>query len=81
MFKSKHWLLKPALAKPLFDSLYNDIKKQLGSTKRGEFGADMKVVATGGLAQIFAGATGSIHEIDLDLTTRGLVQIFRRNTA
>ena len=35
--------LKPALAKPLFDSLYNDIKKQLGSTKRGEFGADMKV--------------------------------------
>jgi type III pantothenate kinase len=46
-----------------------------------EFGADMKVVATGGLAQIFADATGSIHEIDLDLTTRGLVQIFRRNTA
>ena len=35
--------LKPSLAKPLFDSLYNDIKKQLGSTKRGEFGADMKV--------------------------------------
>ena len=35
--------LKPVLAKPLFDSLYNDIKKQLGSTKRGEFGADMKV--------------------------------------
>ena len=35
--------LKPALAKPLFDSLYNEIKKQLGSTKRGEFGADMKV--------------------------------------
>ena len=35
--------LKPALAKPIFDSLYTDIKKQLGSTKRGEFGADMKV--------------------------------------
>ncbi|MBC8464219.1 MAG: D-tyrosyl-tRNA(Tyr) deacylase [Bacteroidetes bacterium] len=35
--------LKPALAKPLFDSLYSEIKKQLGSTKRGEFGADMKV--------------------------------------
>ena len=35
--------LKPVLAKPLFDSLYSDIKKQLGSTKRGEFGADMKV--------------------------------------
>jgi D-tyrosyl-tRNA(Tyr) deacylase len=35
--------LRPALAKPLFDSLYSEIKKQLGSTKRGEFGADMKV--------------------------------------
>ena len=41
----------------------------------------MKVVATGGLAQIFADATGSIHIIDSDLTTRGLVQIFRRNIA
>ena len=46
-----------------------------------EYGADMKVVATGGLAQIFADATGSIHVIDSDLTTRGLVQIFRRNIA
>jgi len=35
--------LKPVLAKPLFDSLYNNTKKQLDSTKRGEFGADMKV--------------------------------------
>jgi len=44
-----------------------------------EFGADMKVVATGGLAQIFADATDSIQVIDVDLTTRGLVHIFRRN--
>ena len=35
--------LKPVLAKPLFDCLYNNTKKQLDSTKRGEFGADMKV--------------------------------------
>ncbi|MFL2687575.1 MAG: type III pantothenate kinase [Alphaproteobacteria bacterium] len=44
-----------------------------------EFGAEMKVIATGGLAQIFTDATDAIQVIDMDLTTRGLVQIFWRN--
>ena len=35
--------LKPDLAKPLFDSLYNNIKEQLVSTKQGVFGAEMQV--------------------------------------
>jgi D-tyrosyl-tRNA(Tyr) deacylase len=35
--------LKPDLAKPLFDSLYNSIKAQLASTRQGKFGADMQV--------------------------------------
>jgi len=35
--------LKPDLAKPLFDSLYNNTKEQLVSTKRGVFGAEMQV--------------------------------------
>lgn len=35
--------LKPDLAKPLFDSLYNSIKAQLASTRQGRFGADMQV--------------------------------------
>jgi D-tyrosyl-tRNA(Tyr) deacylase len=35
--------LKPGLAKPLFDSLYNSIKAQLASTRQGRFGADMQV--------------------------------------
>lgn len=35
--------LKPDLAKPLFDSLYNNIKAELTSTRQGRFGADMQV--------------------------------------
>jgi type III pantothenate kinase len=46
---------------------------------RNEFGTDMKVIATGGLAPLFAEATSVIQEIDLDITMRGLVEIWRRN--
>jgi type III pantothenate kinase len=37
------------------------------------------VVATGGLASLFAGATKAIHHIDPDLTLRGLVRIHGLN--
>ena len=37
-----------------------------------EFGDKPKVIATGGLAPLFAEATNVIEAIDLDLTTRGL---------
>lgn len=37
------------------------------------------VVATGGLAPLFAGATKAIHHIDPDLTLRGLVRIYGLN--
>ena len=37
-----------------------------------EFGDKPKVIATGGLAPLFAKATNVIEAIDLDLTTRGL---------
>ena len=46
---------------------------------RNEFGADMKVIATGGLASLFADGTSVIQKIDADLTMRGLVEIWRRN--
>ncbi|HEX9835990.1 MAG TPA: type III pantothenate kinase [Alphaproteobacteria bacterium] len=46
---------------------------------REEFGAEMKVIATGGLAPLFAGATQVIEHLDPDLTLRGLAQINRRN--
>ena len=45
-----------------------------------DFGAPMKVVATGGLAPLFAEGTDAIEELDLELTLRGLAEIHQRNT-
>jgi type III pantothenate kinase len=45
-----------------------------------EYGADMAVVATGGLAPLFAEGTEAIQHLDPDLTLRGLSEIHRRNT-
>lgn len=44
-----------------------------------EFGAPMKIIATGGLAGMFAKATDVIEVNDKDLTLRGLYAIFKRN--
>ncbi len=41
-----------------------------------EFGAPMTVIATGGLAELFAGATDVIEHVDRDLTMAGLVELF-----
>jgi type III pantothenate kinase len=46
---------------------------------KAEFGAPMRVVATGGLSPLFAGATESIEAIDPDLTLWGLRLIHKRN--
>ena len=46
-----------------------------------EFGAPMAVVATGGLAPLFAEATDAIQHLDTDLTLRGLAEIHRRNAS
>jgi type III pantothenate kinase len=46
-----------------------------------EFGSDLAVVATGGLAPLFMGVTPLIHHLDPDITMRGLVEIYRRNKA
>jgi len=46
---------------------------------RGEFGAHMKVVATGGLAGLFAQSMELIETADGDLTLRGLYAIHRLN--
>jgi type III pantothenate kinase len=48
---------------------------------RAEYGRPMAVVATGGLATLFARATSVIEHIDPDLTLRGLLLIHNRNTA
>ncbi len=47
---------------------------------KAEWGAPMTVVGTGGVASLFEGATNSIDRFDPDLTIRGLLEIWRRNT-
>ncbi|MEO0036315.1 type III pantothenate kinase [Phaeospirillum tilakii] len=44
-----------------------------------EYGGEMTVVATGGLAPLFADASPVIDALDADLTLRGLLEIHRRN--
>jgi type III pantothenate kinase len=46
---------------------------------KAERGQDMQVIATGGLAPLFAEATAVIDRIDGDLTLRGLRAVHRRN--
>jgi type III pantothenate kinase len=58
---------------------YIGLIEGLVSRIQGEFGHKMKVVATGGLAPLFAGATGAIERVDSDLTLTGLRLIHERN--
>jgi type III pantothenate kinase len=57
----------------LIEGLTARIEAEFGGT------AKMKVVATGGLAPLFAHGTKVVDHVDADLTLRGLVEIFRRN--
>lgn len=52
-----------------------------GLTQRmkDEFGAEMTVIATGGLSSLFAKSTDVIQYSDTDLTLRGLLAIYKRN--
>lgn len=47
---------------------------------KAEYGAPMTVVGTGGVVSLFEGATDFIDHFDPDLTIRGLLEIWRRNT-
>lgn len=47
---------------------------------KAERGEPMTVIGTGGVASLFEGATDSIDHFDPDLTIRGLLEIWRRNT-
>ncbi len=47
---------------------------------KAEYKTPMTVVATGGVASLFEGTTAAIDHFDHDLTIRGLLEIWRRNT-
>ena len=47
---------------------------------KGEWDRPMTVVGTGGVASLFHGATTSIDHFDPDLTIRGMLEIWRRNS-
>lgn len=47
---------------------------------RAERDGPMTVVATGGVASLFHGATQAIDHFDSDLTIRGMLEIWRRNS-
>jgi type III pantothenate kinase len=45
---------------------------------QSEYGQKMRVIATGGVASLFEGATDKIDFFDHDLTLRGLLEIYKR---
>lgn len=58
---------------------YVGLIEGLTSRIAAELGGKPTVIATGGLAPLFVGATPMIDHLDPDLTVRGLVSIWRRN--
>lgn len=68
----------PAMQSGIFWG-YVGLIEGLVSRIKEEFGSEMYVVATGGLAPLFADATKAINALDADLTLRGLLEIHRRN--
>lgn len=61
----------------LIEGLVARIRAELGGPSSEQ---PARVIATGGLATLFADATQAIDAIDEDLTLRGLVLLHRRNT-
>jgi type III pantothenate kinase len=56
----------------MIDGLVERVKK--------EYGKPMQVVATGGVAALFEGASQQIDYYDQDITIRGLLEIYKRNS-
>ena len=68
------WLDNPpvnAVNAGIIDTLWRELEDELGEGTR--------VVATGGLAQLFGRETGMIEIVDPDLTLEGLRLIYERN--
>ncbi len=58
---------------------YIDLIDGLVRRIKGEYGKPLKVVATGGVASLFEGASETIDVFDFDLTMRGLLEVYTRN--
>jgi type III pantothenate kinase len=59
---------------------YIGLIEGLVSRIQTEHGTKMSVIATGGLAPLFAEATKIFDHIDVDLTLAGLADVYRLNT-
>lgn len=69
----------PAMKSGIFWGYISMIEGMVARIRK-EFGVeDMQVVATGGLAAIFAGSTDVIDHTDRELTIRGLLEVYNRN--
>lgn len=58
---------------------YIDLIDGLVTRLKAEYGHPMTVIATGGVASLFEGATRTIDHYDPDVTIRGLLEVWRRN--
>ncbi len=58
---------------------YVSLIEGLTTRIREERGEAMRVVATGGLAPLFFGATPVLESVEPEITMRGLIEIYRRN--
>ncbi len=69
----------PAMESGIFWG-YVSMIEGLVERAKAELGHDMKVIATGGLATLFADVMPVFAAVEPDLTIRGLIEIYRRNT-
>ena len=58
---------------------YIDLIDGLIGRIKAEYGKPMTVIATGGVASLFEGASSAIDHFDADVTIRGLHELWRRN--
>jgi type III pantothenate kinase len=68
----------PAMESGIFWG-YVSMIEGLVARVRKEYGEPLRVIATGGLAPLFAEATEAIETFDRELTLRGLLLIYRMN--
>lgn len=59
---------------------YIDLIDGLAKRVKAEYGKPMQVVATGGVAALFEGASQEIDHYDQDITIRGLLEIYKLNS-